>query len=346
MVEQTRPSPASRWHRPALALAALLVSSAGLAGATSAAAAPAAAPTARPKAPVTTTYENPLAPDVPGDGTVDSCADPMVIQGQDGERIDGEQVWYLYCTTDPLNDEDVDANGDPVFHRIPTSVSTDLVNWTYVGDAFPRDGGDLPAWIDPTAAFWAPEVVYSSTTDRYYLFTTVTETTAAGGGSDTCRGDGAIGVAVSDTATGPWEWCGRAGGRAAQGPGRRRVLVLLDLRPGRPRRHGHRRGPAVLRLLLRRALRHPDRRDRGRRDRPHGHLRRRHPHRHRQPLRGRERRVPGRLLLPLRLRHELLQRRPHRLQRLRRALHQPARPVPRQGGQLLPRRPTSAGRRS
>ena len=155
---------------------------------------------------MTTTYENPLAPQVPGDGTLDSCADPTVIKGQDGERMDGEQVWYLYCTTDPLNDEDVDAEGEPVFHRIPTSVSTDLVNWTYVGDAFPLDGGDLPAWIDPTAAFWAPEVVYSTTTDRYYLFTTVTETTAAGGGSDTCRGDGAIGVAVSDTATGPWEW--------------------------------------------------------------------------------------------------------------------------------------------
>ena len=57
--------------------------------------------------PVTTTYENPLAPVVPGDGTVDSCADPTVLQGQDGETIDGKQVWYLYCTTDPLNDEDV-----------------------------------------------------------------------------------------------------------------------------------------------------------------------------------------------------------------------------------------------
>ncbi|WP_377644934.1 family 43 glycosylhydrolase [Oryzobacter terrae] len=155
---------------------------------------------------MTTTYENPLAPTVPGDGTVDSCADPMVIQGQDDERIDGKQVWYLYCTTDPLNDDDVDAQGDPVFHRIPMSVSTDLVTWTYVGDAFPLDGGDLPAWIDPTAAFWAPEVAYSSTTDRYYLFTTVTETTAAGGGSDSCRGDGAIGVAVGETATGLWEW--------------------------------------------------------------------------------------------------------------------------------------------
>ena len=110
----------------------------------------------------------------------------------------------MYCTTDPLNDEDVDAEGDPVFHRIPMNVSTDLVNWTYVGDAFPLDGGDIPAWIDPTAAFWAPEVVYSSATDQYYLFVTVTETTAAGGGSDTCRGDSAIGVAVADSPTGPW----------------------------------------------------------------------------------------------------------------------------------------------
>ena len=156
--------------------------------------------------PVTTGYENPLAPQIPGDGTVDSCDDPMVISGQDGETIDGKQVWYMYCTTDPLNDEDVDAKGEPVFHRIPMNVSTDLVNWTYVGDAFELDGGDIPAWIDPTAAFWAPDVVFSSATDQYYLFVTVTETTAAGGGSDTCGGDSAIGVAVGDSPTGPWEF--------------------------------------------------------------------------------------------------------------------------------------------
>jgi arabinan endo-1,5-alpha-L-arabinosidase len=188
------------WRQWALVAPAAAAMSLLLAG-------PVGAAPAQPRAhPVTTSYDNPLAPVVPGDGTVDSCADPTVIQGQDGETINGEQVWYMYCTTDPLNDEDVDANGNPVFHRIPMNVSTDLVNWTYVGDAFPLDGGDLPAWIDPTAAFWAPEVVYSSTTDQYYLFTTVTETTAAGGGSDTCRGDSAIGVAVGDSPTGPWEW--------------------------------------------------------------------------------------------------------------------------------------------
>ena len=194
-----------RWRRWTLLTPLLATLSLVLTAPASTAAVSAAPTNAKPR-PVTTSYENPLAPVIPGDGTVDSCADPMIIQGQDGETIDGEQVWYLYCTTDPLNDEDVDAEGDPIFHRIPMNVSTDLVNWTYVGDAFPLQNEDLPDWIDPTAAFWAPEVVYSSVTDQYYLFTTVTETTAAGGGSDTCRGDSAIGVAVGDSPLGPWEW--------------------------------------------------------------------------------------------------------------------------------------------
>jgi arabinan endo-1,5-alpha-L-arabinosidase len=213
MTGSLRTTPLGRWRRaallPALAVAVMVPLLAGPASA--------APPTKPAKAsavkgkpakakPVTTSYENPLRPVVPGDGTVDSCADPMIIKGQEGETLDGEQVWYMYCTTDPLNDEDVDASGAPIFHRIPMNVSTDLVNWTYVGDAFPLNGGDLPAWIDRTAAFWAPDVVYSSATEQYYLFTTVTETTAAGGGSDSCRGDSAIGVAVSDSPTGPWVW--------------------------------------------------------------------------------------------------------------------------------------------
>ena len=166
-----------------------------------------AAPPAKQAKPVTTSYDNPLAPVIPGGGTIDSCADPMVIKGQAGEEQDGKQLWYLYCTTDPLNDADVDAAGNPVFHRIPMATSTDLVNWTYVGDAFPLDGGDLPAWIAADAAFWAPDVVYSSTTEQYYLFTTVTQTSGADGvGSADCPDDSAIGVAVGDSPTGPWTW--------------------------------------------------------------------------------------------------------------------------------------------
>ncbi|MGC5221172.1 family 43 glycosylhydrolase [Micromonospora sp. DT81.3] len=143
------------------------------------------------------TYSNPLQPVVPGDGVVESCADPNVLQGQ----RPGDTTWYLYCTTDPLNDEDVDAAGNPVFHRVPTMTSENLVDWTYVGDAF----AGLPSWADPTSAIWAPDVVYSSTFDKYYMFVVVTNTTTAVSGRD-CDNDSAIGVATSAGPTGPWTY--------------------------------------------------------------------------------------------------------------------------------------------
>ncbi len=55
-------------------------------------------------------YDNPLEPVVPDDGTVDSCADPTVLRGQ----RPGDRRWYMYCTTGPLNDGDVDTGGDLV----------------------------------------------------------------------------------------------------------------------------------------------------------------------------------------------------------------------------------------
>lgn len=147
-------------------------------------------------------YSNPLLPEVPGDGLVESCADPTVIHGQTA----GDTTWYMYCTTDPLNDEDLDAEGNLVFHRIPTMTSQDLVNWTYVGDAFPAGAAGLPTWAEEDAALWAPDVVYSTTYEQYYLFFGVTDTTAEVSGVEDCSADNAIGVATSDSATGPWEF--------------------------------------------------------------------------------------------------------------------------------------------
>ncbi|WP_127480990.1 family 43 glycosylhydrolase [Nocardioides pantholopis] len=146
------------------------------------------------------TYENPLAPDLPGAGTVDSCADPAVLRGQrPGER----QWWYLYCTTDPLNDEDVDEQGEPVFHPVPMLRSRNLVDWRYVGDALPSP----PDWAAEGAGIWAPDVAYSRATRRYYLTFVVTDTDDALRGPDACAstGDSAIGVAVSASPTGPWQ---------------------------------------------------------------------------------------------------------------------------------------------
>ena len=148
------------------------------------------------------TYSNPLEPRIPGDGVVESCADPTVIRGQEP----GDTTWYMYCTTDPLNDEDLNTAGELIFHRIPMMTSEDLVNWTYVGDAFPQGPTGLPDWAEEDAALWAPEVVYSTIYDQYYLFFGVTDTVAAVSGEENCDSDNAIGVATSDSPIGPWEF--------------------------------------------------------------------------------------------------------------------------------------------
>jgi arabinan endo-1,5-alpha-L-arabinosidase len=138
-------------------------------------------------------YNNPLKPRLPAGGVIESCADPTVLRGP--ER--GDPYWYMYCTTDPLNDEDRDAEGKWVFHKIPQLRSLDLINWEYVGDAFQS----VPGYAASNAGLWAPDVVYSSAHKKYYLFFAVTDTTAT-----TCTTDSAIGVATSDKPTGPWKF--------------------------------------------------------------------------------------------------------------------------------------------
>lgn len=130
------------------------------------------------------TYTNPLHIQIPGDGLVESCADPSIIYAQDSN-------WYIYCTTDPLNDEDRDPNGNFNFHLIPILQSHDLVNWTYMGDAF----ASKPPWVAPNAGLWAPDIRYFN--GQYYLYYTASDTALPGGGS-------AIGVATSSSPVGPW----------------------------------------------------------------------------------------------------------------------------------------------
>ena len=143
------------------------------------------------------TYHNPLAPTIPGRGTVDSCADPTVVRGVGAHA----RTWYMYCTTDPLNDRDTAGSGPVTFHPVPTMTSRDLVHWRYVGDALPTP----PSWAAPGAAMWAPDVVYSRTFHRYYLTFVVTDTADAVSGVPGCTTDSAIGVATSRNPTGPWK---------------------------------------------------------------------------------------------------------------------------------------------
>lgn len=177
--------------RPLLALGLLATVLVG--GAQLAAPEPVAAATATP---VRGTYTNPLRPQIPGGGVVESCADPSVLRGHGSYA----RTWYMYCTSDPLNDAATSGSGGPVYRRLPTLRSHDLVHWTYVGSALPG----RPSWAGSKAKLWAPDVVYSSTYRRYYMTFAVTDTATSVSGQAGCASDAAIGVAVASTPTGPW----------------------------------------------------------------------------------------------------------------------------------------------
>jgi arabinan endo-1,5-alpha-L-arabinosidase len=140
------------------------------------------APLALPSraAPAPPTYRNPLRATSPS-GPVGSCPDPAIIRGQDA-------LWYMYCTSDPLND--AERVGDR-FHYFAILRSSDLVTWAYIGDVFAA----LPGWVAPGTPLWAPDVQYFN--GRYYLYYAAPYTAFPGGGS-------AIGVATAPSPAGPW----------------------------------------------------------------------------------------------------------------------------------------------
>jgi arabinan endo-1,5-alpha-L-arabinosidase len=133
------------------------------------------------------TYTNPLQVDIPGDGRVESCADPSIVKGRGADA----RFWFAYCTTDPLNGADRDSSGKLRFHLIPVLRSSDLVHWRYLGDAFAA----RPAWVGDTAGLWAPEIKFFD--GRYYLYYTAPETKLPRDGS-------AIGVGTSASPAGPF----------------------------------------------------------------------------------------------------------------------------------------------
>ncbi len=130
------------------------------------------------------TYTNPLNIKIPGGGLVESCADPSIIHSQKPD----DENWYIFCTTDPLNDQDRTGTSFN-FHNIPILSSHDLVNWTYLGDVF----ATKPSWV--TGGLWAPDIEFLD--GKYYLYYTASDTNLPGGGS-------AIGVVTSNSPAGPW----------------------------------------------------------------------------------------------------------------------------------------------
>ncbi|WP_224363283.1 family 43 glycosylhydrolase [Hyalangium versicolor] len=140
---------------------------------------------------VNRSFTNPLKISIPATGgLVENCPDPTVIRGQQ----EGDTSWYLYCTSDPLNDQDKDSSGNYKQHFIPTFKSSDMVEWTYVGDAL----SELPVYALPDSDIWAPEVVFFK--GKYFLYYTVVRTLESTQDDDV----EAIGVATSNSPVGPW----------------------------------------------------------------------------------------------------------------------------------------------
>ncbi|MEU6715068.1 family 43 glycosylhydrolase [Nonomuraea sp. NPDC046802] len=115
-------------------------------------------------------------------GFADTFADPAVVRGLDG-------YWYSYGTSDPLRE------GEGKHHRLPIARSSDLVKWTYVGDAFGEN--ELPPYAEQGSMLWAPDVRYLD--GRYVMYFSVTNTTG-----NPHQWDYSIGAATAPTPTGPW----------------------------------------------------------------------------------------------------------------------------------------------
>jgi arabinan endo-1,5-alpha-L-arabinosidase len=136
------------------------------------------------------TYTNPLnlTDNVNKTGKVYNCPDPAIIKSQTG----GTDTWYAYCTGDAFNSTDtVSAGGAFRQHLISIFSSPDLINWTYVRDAFSA----LPSWVAANNELQTPAIKLIGST--YYLYYEAPATKASPNGS-------AIGVGTASTPAGPF----------------------------------------------------------------------------------------------------------------------------------------------
>lgn len=102
--------------------------------------------------------------------------DPTVIKSVDGK-------YYAYATQAPVNGK---------MANIQVASSNDLINWKIGGDALPQK----PVWAHTTQDFWAPHVLYDSSSAQYVMFYSAE--------SDDTATDKCLGVAFSRSPAGPF----------------------------------------------------------------------------------------------------------------------------------------------
>lgn len=122
-----------------------------------------------------TSYQNPVLRN--------NCPDPSVLD--DRERTG---YFYVYSTQNGTSDTETVV-------YLPVYRSKDMCKWELVGNAF--GGMQRPQWVANTR-IWAPDIEYDKTNDRYLLYYAE--------GSWGTPALSAVGVAVSNSPTGPFTW--------------------------------------------------------------------------------------------------------------------------------------------
>ncbi len=130
-------------------------------------------------------YRNPLPLTLPAGTQALNCADPFVFRG----TAANDRHWYLYCTTDAIDADNLSAPGPGEYVTLPMYSSLDLVHWSFAGAALPAS----PGWVGVGGYLWAPDVVYRHGT--FFLYYAASNTVAGGS---------AIGVLTSSSPLGPW----------------------------------------------------------------------------------------------------------------------------------------------
>ncbi len=105
------------------------------------------------------------------------------INFPDPTVINMNGTYYAYATN---------STHDGKMMNIQVASSTDLFNWTYIGDALPTK----PTWASTTQNYWAPDVLYDEVMHKYVMFYCARN-------DDTTYGM-CIGVAFSSSPTGPF----------------------------------------------------------------------------------------------------------------------------------------------
>ncbi|HSH38313.1 MAG TPA: family 43 glycosylhydrolase [Chthoniobacterales bacterium] len=116
--------------------------------------------------------------------------DPAIIAVP---RSPARTDYYMYGTNASLNETDRGPRGEFIVHLLPIFHSTDLIHWNLVGDVF----RERPRWMD-RAKLIAPDIQFHR--GKYFVYYTAVSEDE---NFRTLNG-GAIGVATSDSPTGPW----------------------------------------------------------------------------------------------------------------------------------------------